>query len=774
MLARRVDGASLGMFRILFGSVMAWEAYDFVWPLFGTNRIKLNYYNVNWNVPFPFFEWLTPWPAPWLHVQCLVMGLAAVSLAVGFYSRLSALVVFLTWTHLYLLDAAWYNNHYYLASIFALLLAVMPCDARYSVDRRMRQGRDSSRTETSATIPFAAVFVLRAQLFIVYFYGALTKINTDWLLEAQPVQKMLAKPTVGTSLTWLLSPAAVEELQQFLQTTATAHFFARTGLLFDLLVGFLLIIRRTRIFGLALMITFHAMNHVVLFEDIGVFPALGIASALIFLDPDWPRRFGAWLARPTIVAPHWGWLAAGVVGLPVIGLLCGSVLVPEGASTNPALGWVVVVGIALALTGATLGWNLSPSAATAKAPTGSLPRWVTAAVSAWLVVQIVVPFRHLVIAGDWRWTNEARFWSWTMKTASFDVDRFRLHVTDPKLFDTDEGGNLVLAQKWLSDDDFVYREIDAQAIDWRRLPELMVTYEPVCGHRVIYNPWSGRDSPMSPREARDRIQTIWQETYGRNPEIVLAIPLSTVLESAEYAMSERERVALAEPLRVAREATNSFAPGLAKEADRDQESNDLYMSWRHLALTPAAGGRIGNFLRQAKPFATAGAADVDGAFFIVNDPQLIKVGRGGFGMIDRQRWKSAWPDARYVYVDLNRLKYEWQVLPRVMLVQGEQLQPGAVWNPFVDLSRMQVMKVASTAPMLHQYAHHVADLWQSRFGNRPEVRAHSYISLNQHPKQLLADPTVDLAAVPWRHLSHNEWIMPLETERKRTSFSTDD
>ena len=182
-LLTSVDGASLGMFRIMFGSVMVWEAYDFLTPLVGDNRITKYFYNVHWNVPHAFTTWLHPWLEPWMHIQTVVMGLAAICLAVGLYSRLSALVVFLTWTHLFLLDAAQYNNHYYLASIFALMMAVMPSGECYSLDRQMRAARLGPEANESTTIPFATIFVLRAQLLIVYFFGGLTKINADWLLK---------------------------------------------------------------------------------------------------------------------------------------------------------------------------------------------------------------------------------------------------------------------------------------------------------------------------------------------------------------------------------------------------------------------------------------------------------------------------------------------------------------------------------------------------------------------------------------------------------------
>src|SRR6185436_3235889 len=75
------------------------------------------------------------------------------------------------------------------------------------------------------------------------------------------------------------------------------YFLSYTGLIFDLGVGFLLLFRRTRLFAMACMMIFHATNHFLIFDDIGWFPLLGITTALIFLEPNWPERFWRWIKK---------------------------------------------------------------------------------------------------------------------------------------------------------------------------------------------------------------------------------------------------------------------------------------------------------------------------------------------------------------------------------------------------------------------------------------------------------------------------------------------
>ena len=64
--------------------------------------------------------------------------------------------------------------------------------------------------------------------------------------------------------------------------------FSYGGLLFDLLIGFMLINRRTRLLALPLLLFFHLLNAFLF--NIGVFPWLMIASTVVFFAPDFPER----------------------------------------------------------------------------------------------------------------------------------------------------------------------------------------------------------------------------------------------------------------------------------------------------------------------------------------------------------------------------------------------------------------------------------------------------------------------------------------------------
>src|SRR5438874_391831 len=44
-------------------------------------------------------------------------------------------------------------------------------------------------------VPFWKIFICRMQFVIVYFYAALSKVSTDWLLHAQPLKVGLVHKT---------------------------------------------------------------------------------------------------------------------------------------------------------------------------------------------------------------------------------------------------------------------------------------------------------------------------------------------------------------------------------------------------------------------------------------------------------------------------------------------------------------------------------------------------------------------------------------------------
>jgi hypothetical protein len=262
-----VDIASLACFRVAFGAVMVWEVYRY----FTKGWIASYYILPEFHFTYYGFGWVRPWPGDGMYVHFAVLGLAALGVTLGLFYRLSAVVFFLGFTYVFLLDQARYLNHFYLISLLAFLLMFLPVHRALSLDARRRP---SLRSDTT---PAACVWLMRAQVGIPYFYGGVAKLNGDWL-RGEPIRAWLAaRPDFP-----LLGPYFTEEWM--------VYAFAYGGLLLDLLIVPLLLWRPTRPYAFAVGLMFHATN-AVLFR-IGIFPWMMMAATTIFFAPDWPRRVG--------------------------------------------------------------------------------------------------------------------------------------------------------------------------------------------------------------------------------------------------------------------------------------------------------------------------------------------------------------------------------------------------------------------------------------------------------------------------------------------------
>ncbi|MCB9550959.1 MAG: HTTM domain-containing protein [Myxococcales bacterium] len=142
---------------------------------------------------WPHLDAIRPLPGLGTHLLFALMAAAALALALGVLARPAALLFALLFTYVELIDIANYLNHYYLVSLIALLLAATPCDRAFTL-----------RPSPHPTIPAAAHHLLRAQFAIVWLHAGLAKLNSDWLLRAEPLHTWLAAradlPLIGPLL----------------------------------------------------------------------------------------------------------------------------------------------------------------------------------------------------------------------------------------------------------------------------------------------------------------------------------------------------------------------------------------------------------------------------------------------------------------------------------------------------------------------------------------------------------------------------------------------
>lgn len=286
-LFRPVSASSLGLFRMLFGLILLWQ----VFYVFNSRFIEQNFLTASYHFPFTLFDILhLPYlPPVFLHILFLILGIAALMIFAGLYFRPAAVVFFLGFLYIVLSEKSIYHDYYYLLLLITFLLIFSDADrwpALHSIQRKKI---------TSQEIPFWQIFIIRMQFVIVYFYAALGKISTDWLIHAQPLKRVLdTKSFLGLSLgaDWL------------------AYLFSWGGFMIDMLAAILLLTGRWRYLAFACVLFFNLTN-LWLFNDIEAFPVLMIAGIVLFLDPRtpadivkktekiFPRRY----AEPLMIQP---------------------------------------------------------------------------------------------------------------------------------------------------------------------------------------------------------------------------------------------------------------------------------------------------------------------------------------------------------------------------------------------------------------------------------------------------------------------------------------
>ena len=417
LLARPVDGGSLAVARMVVGLVVLLTTFDLIKPKGDTSLLRELYTSeyIDWRAPYRGFEWLPSYEEPTMELIGWAMAASGLLVMLGCCYRPAVIVATVLRSYFFLLDASYYNNHYYLECLLLVLLCFMPAANQYSVDRWWRRWRGQEVVEH---IPFWPVFLLRAQLFVVYFFGGIAKLNEFYLAYAFPLRTALMNPKLAGNLSWLLSEEQLNALRLSLNRSEVAYALSYAGLIYDLSVGFLLLYRPTRWIGIALTVLFHLLNHFILFEDIGWFPLLGIGTVTIFLEPDWPRQlWNRWRGKP--------------------------------ATTKRA----------------------SRLKSTFKWPPLSTP--ATALVCLWLLWQSLMPLRHWLIAGDVNWTDEGGWFSWRMKAHHKLNQPTVFRIEDDVLLELDEN-NLpeIVWEEWPGPKRLL-QDIDNTRINWRSLPPLL-------------------------------------------------------------------------------------------------------------------------------------------------------------------------------------------------------------------------------------------------------------------------------------------------------------
>jgi vitamin K-dependent gamma-carboxylase len=251
VLFRPIDSAILVYFRIFAGLLIAQEHIN------GLVIGKLHEFTApEFHFSYLYFDWIKPWPLWGMVIHYAVTIFSAISVAFNFQYRFFSTLLFLGHTSLFLMEKTEYINHAYLYSLLSFWMIFLPLN------------------ESKRTAPAWTLHLLLFHMALAYFYGGLAKLNPDWL-RGTPMDIYLSERAdylLGDLYTWKWSPL----------------LFSYGGLLFDLLIVPLLLIKRTRVFALGLSILFHVSN--ALMFGLATFPWFSLLLTSMFFDPSWPRK----------------------------------------------------------------------------------------------------------------------------------------------------------------------------------------------------------------------------------------------------------------------------------------------------------------------------------------------------------------------------------------------------------------------------------------------------------------------------------------------------
>lgn len=260
-----VDNASLIVFRIFFGFLMACESFGAIL----TGWVKNVLISPKFTFSFIGFEWLQPLPGNGMYYYFVLMGTFGLLIMLGFRYRIAIISFTLLWAGVYFMQKSAYNNHYYLVLLISFLMIFLPANKDLSLDTKFGKVKPENQ------MPYWIILLFIFQISFVYVYAAIAKFYPDWI-DGTFTKNLLQGTTTRPFFLELFS-------QKWFYL-----FIAYAGILFDLLIVPCLLFKKTRNLALIASLVFHVFNAVTL--QIGIFPFFALTFALFFYPPDTSRK----------------------------------------------------------------------------------------------------------------------------------------------------------------------------------------------------------------------------------------------------------------------------------------------------------------------------------------------------------------------------------------------------------------------------------------------------------------------------------------------------
>lgn len=346
--------APLAVLRIAFGVIMLISTIRFILK----GWIDAFYIKPKFHFTFYGFDWVKPLGATGMYALFALLTLTAILVTIGLCYRLSIITFFLCFTYVELIDKTTYLNHYYFISVMAFLMILVPANRYFAIDMLRKPALAVTR------VPAWTINIFKLQLLLVYLFAGISKLNYDWLIAAMPLK------------IWLPANSQMPIIGGLLSQTWVAYVFSWFGAVFDLFIGFLLLIPATRKPAYFMVIVFHLVTG--WFFKIGMFPYIMIFVTIIFFSENTHIRIIRFLK--TIISKP-----GKTQSLP------GNTYHINAAKRN-----IIYAILLLHFT-----------------------------------IQLLLPFRYLLYPGELYWTEEGYRFSWRVMLMEKGGTAF-FHVKDPQ------------------------------------------------------------------------------------------------------------------------------------------------------------------------------------------------------------------------------------------------------------------------------------------------------------------------------------------------------
>ena len=383
-LEQAVSIAPLVVFRLIFGALMFGSTLRF-WYL---GWIEDHYLQAKMSFKYYGFEWVEVLSPTGMYALHGVMIVASLGILLGFCYRISAILFFLTFTYVELIDLTYYLNHYYFVNIVSFLLILVPANRHFSLDVLRHPSLETTTT------PRWTVLIFQLQLGIVYLFAGLAKLNYDWLINALPLK------------IWLPANDYFPIIGGIFKLKITPYLFSWFGMLYDITIVFWLINPKMRPFAYISVVIFHILTG--LLFQIGVFPVVMMGATWIFFSDNFHEKTIQFLGK---IVSKMAFILRGIKNVFPINFLINLFKLIRKLS-HLKLDLLFAVPSGRHIYNRRLQSANSISDVEVLSRRDNTPRWVFAFLTLFFAFQMLFPWRYLLYPNNHYWSEEGYRFGW--------------------------------------------------------------------------------------------------------------------------------------------------------------------------------------------------------------------------------------------------------------------------------------------------------------------------------------------------------------------------